>query len=54
MSPGFLFQFFKILIFQFVRGVKGQKTVKNDKKFSVTLHISGTKHHMIVIYGAHV
>ena len=75
-------QVFKILIFWVVSGVKGQKTVQNDKKIcpsflisqepyitwlpfmvhmckmiiskktlSVTLHISGTIHHVIVIYG---
>ena len=30
--PDAFFQFFKILIFWVVRGVKGQKTVQNDKK----------------------
>ena len=44
------FHFFKILIFRVVRRVKGQKMVQNDKKFSFTFHISGTIHHMIVIY----
>ena len=35
--------------------VKGQKMAQNDKKFlSVSLCISGTIHHMIVIFGAHV
>ena len=36
--------------------VMGRKKAKNDpegqKILSVTLHISGTIHHMIVIYGA--
>ena len=31
--------------------VKQQKTVQNDKKFCLVLHISGTMHYMIVIYG---
>ena len=45
----------QIFIFQVVSGVKGQKMVQNDKKImSVVLHISGTIHHMIVIYGTHV
>ena len=52
-SPGF-FSFFVILIFWVVKGVKGQKMVQNDKKIlSVVLHISGTIHHMIFIYGTH-
>ena len=33
ISPGVFFHFFKILIFQVVRGVKGLKLVQNDKKF---------------------
>ena len=45
------FQNFDLLV---VTGVKVQKMVQKDKKFCVTLHISGTIHHMIVIYGAHV
>ena len=52
ISPD-VFHFFKILICGIVRGVKGQKSVQNDI-LSVTLHISGTIHHMIVIYGTHV
>ena len=35
-------------------GVKEQKMARNDKKLSVTLHISGSIHHMIVIYGVHM
>ena len=48
------FHFFKILIFWVVRGVKGQKIVWNDKKFSVVLDISGTIPHMIIICGTEV
>ena len=51
------FQFFKILSFWFVRVVKGQKTVQNYKKFYLLhfiSHISGTIHHMTVIYGTHL
>ena len=59
------FSFFEILIFWVVRGeggrneglVKEQKIVQNEKKLkilSVALHISGTIHHMIFIYGTHV
>ena len=40
ISPGVFFQFFKILIFWVVRGVKGQKTIQNDKKFCVSSFIS--------------
>ena len=112
IPPGFFFHFFKILIFQVFREVKGQKMVQNDKKFcsshsisqelyiiwlsftvymckmiiylgvsfsfskfwffgllggkrgkngtkwqkilSVAIHISGTIHHMTVIYGTHL
>ena len=54
ISPGVFFHFHKIFIFQIVRGVKGQNLVQNNKKFSVTLQISGTIHHMNVIYGTHM
>ena len=49
----FFFQFFKMLIFHVVRGVKGQKTVQNDKIFCLSYFISQEPyiHHMIVIYG---
>ena len=50
ISPGVFLIFFKILIFQVVREIKGQKTVQNDKKIlSAALNISGSIHHMIVI-----
>ena len=48
ISSDIFFHFFKILFFWVVRGVKGQKIVQNDEKFCVTLHISGTTHHMII------
>ena len=48
------FFFFKILIFQVVSGVQVQEMVQNMNKFSVMLHISGTRHHTIFIYGAHM
>ena len=48
IPPGFFFHFFKILIFQVVRGVKGQKIAH------IILDISGTIHHMILIFGARV
>ena len=55
ISSGVFFHFFKILIFWVVGGVKGQKKVQNDKKIlSVTLHISGAIHHVIVIYSTDV
>ena len=54
-SPGIFFHFFKIFIFRVVRGIQGQKMAQNNKSIlSVTLHISGTIHQMIVIYGTHV
>ena len=55
ISSGIFSIFLKILIFWVHRGVKGQKTVQNDKKLSVALHIAGIIHHnMIVIYGVNV
>ena len=36
------------------RTQKGKKWSKMTKNSSVLLHISGTVHHMIVIYGTHV
>ena len=45
--------FFQILILGVNSGVKGQKMAQNDKNY-VTLHISGSIHHMIVIIGTHV
>ena len=55
ISSGIFFIFFKTLIFKIIRvEVKGQKMAQSDKKFCVSLQISGTVHHMIVIFGAHV
>ena len=52
ISADFCFIFFKILIFWVVRVIKRQKNCpKWQKILSVILHISGTIHHMIVIYG---
>ena len=52
----FFSHFSQILIFRVNSGVKGQKKKKKKKraqkyKNSVMLHISGTIHHMIIIYG---
>ena len=45
------FNFIKIVIFWVVRWIKGQKNgLKWEKIHSVTVHISGTIHHMIFIY----
>ena len=52
-SQGF-FHFFKILVFQFVSGLKGQKWPKMARILSIVLHISGTIHHKIFIYDTHV
>ena len=41
ISPAFFFISFLILIFQAVMRAEGQKMVQNDKKFCVSLHISG-------------
>ena len=49
---GFFFHSFKTLILWVVRGVKEQKMAQNEKKnLSVTLHMPGTTHQMIAIYG---
>ena len=49
---GFFFHSFKTLILWVVRGVKEQKMAQNEKKnLSVTLHMPGTMHQMIAIYG---
>ena len=53
MSSAF-FDFFKIMIFLAIRGLKGQKWYKMTKILSVALHISGAIHHMIFIYGTYV
>ena len=50
----FFFIFLKILIFWVVRGIKRKKRSKWQKILSVMLHIAGTIHYMIVIYGAHM
>ena len=48
ISPG-------ILIFGIITGgVKGQKMTQNNKEFCVSLCISVTLHHMIVIFGTHL
>ena len=39
VSPGVFFHFFKILIFQVVSGVKGQKMVQNDKKICCSRYL---------------
>ena len=53
ISRCFFFHVFKILAFWTVTGVKGKKWTKMAKK-PVMSPISGTIHHMIVIYGTHV
>ena len=54
ISPGFVF-IFDIFIFQAVRGLKWQKMAQDDKKImSVVFHISGTIHHIILIYDTYV
>ena len=55
ISPGVFFQFFKILIFQVVRDCRRAKNCpKWQKLLSVALYISGTIHHMTVIYATHM
>ena len=48
------FQFFKILIFWVVRGVKVQKMVHNDKKFCSWHFISQGSYILWLIYGTHL
>ena len=51
----YYYYYFKILIFLVVKGVKGQKMVQDGPDIlSIMLYISGTIHHMIVIYATHV
>ena len=48
----FFIFFFEIFIFQAVKGVKGEKMARDNKKIlSGALHISRTIYDMIVIYG---
>ena len=51
ISPGAFFNV-KILIFQVVKGLKGQKMSQNVE--NLFPYISGTIYHMIYIYGTHV
>ena len=51
-----LFSFFLKKLFSGLSGGMGKRT-KNDPKQQqqfVSLHISGTVHHMIVVFGTHV
>ena len=54
-----IFLTFKSTVVVLVRPLQGPKDaiknyIKTQKIVSVMLHISGTIHHMIVIYGTHV
>ena len=54
ISPGVFFNV-NILIFQFVKELKGQKDGAKCRKFlSAVPYVSGTMYHMIFIYGRHV
>ena len=48
------FHFLKILVFQVVRRVKRQKMAQKWQKLSFVTYVSGTIHHMILIYVTHV
>ena len=50
----FFFSFFKILIFQVVRGVKGQKLVQNNKKFCLSHSISQESYIMRLSFMVHI
>ena len=43
------FIFFKVLVFQFVRGCEGKKWHKMKKLLSLSFHITGTVPHMIFV-----
>ena len=43
------FFFFKVLIFQTVRGVKGQKMAQNDKKICLS-HSASQELYLIVVF----
>ena len=48
-----VFHFSKFWFFWVVRRVKKQKIVQNDQNLSTVPYISGTTHHMILIFGTH-
>ena len=54
ISPGFVFFFFEVLIFQVVIGVKGQKMAQNDKVYCLSHSIFHEVYIMILIFGTHV
>ena len=53
ISPGFFLFFSKFWIFGFLGGSNGKKWPKMTKKL-VSLRISGTVPHMIMVFGTHV
>ena len=53
-SPDVCFIFLKFSFFGMLVGKRAKNGPKWQKILSVALNISGTIHHMIVIYGAHV
>ena len=50
-SPDDFLIYSNILIFWVVSRIKGQKMTKKKKRSSVSLGISGTAPHMIVVFG---
>ena len=50
----FVFNFSEILFFGVSSGIKRQKMSQNNKRLSVTLRISESIHHMIVIFNTHL
>ena len=54
ISPGGFSIFTKFWFFGLLRGKKAKNSPKWQKILSVVLHISGTIHHMTVIYGTHL
>ena len=48
------FLFFKILIFQVVRGVKGQKMIQDDKTFCPSSSISQEPYIMLLSFMVHL
>ena len=54
ISPGFFFSFSKFWLFGLLGGKRAKNGPKWQKSLSIALHVSGTIHHMTVIYGTHL
>ena len=54
MTSSDAFSIFSKLGFSGLLGDKSAKKARNDSKFCLSLRISGTVPHVIVVYGTHV